>query len=62
MSESVMQGAPNLPPQRGGIEGGETRVVYSQPSQLWHPGNPTLNPSPEGRETWRALHGPRENP
>ena len=60
MSARMMQAPPGLPPLRGGIEGGVTRAPHPRPSTLLHPGDPTLIPSPEGRETWRVFHGPRE--
>ena len=60
MSARVMQAPPDLPPLRGRIEGGVTRAPHPRPSKLLHPGDPTLIPSPEGRETCCALHGPRE--
>ena len=56
MSARVMQAPPDLPPLMGRIEGGVTRAPHPRPSKLLHPGDPTLIPSPKGRETRSALH------
>ena len=45
-----MKRSPDLPPQRGGIESGEKRSRHALPSKILHAGDPTLDPSPEGRE------------
>ena len=45
-----MKRSPALPPQRGGIEGGEKRSRHALPLKILHAGHPTLDPSPEGRE------------
>ena len=45
-----MKRSPDLPPQRGGIEGGESRSHHAPTMEILHAGHPTLGPSPEGRE------------
>jgi len=52
-----MKRAPGLPPQRGGIEGGEKRSRHTPPSKHLHAGHPTLDPSPEGREIAAFMRG-----
>jgi hypothetical protein len=47
----VKKRARGLPPQRGGIEGGEKRPPHAVPLMRLHAGHPTLDPSPEGRES-----------
>ncbi|KPQ11940.1 MAG: hypothetical protein HLUCCO17_03865 [Saliniramus fredricksonii] len=51
-----------LPPLRGGIKGGVTRVQMLRRAGVSSPALPTLIPSPLGREAWLTLHDGHDFP